>query len=50
MRVGVRWWLTSLLLAWGVVACLFAVVRTAWQFYALRLLLGLTEAGSFPGV
>lgn len=50
MRVGVTRWLASIMLAWGIVAALFAPVQHRWQFYLLRLLLGLTEAGTFPAV
>jgi hypothetical protein len=50
MRVGVVAWLTGLMAVWGAVACLFAAMRTSSQFYALRLLLGLSEAGSFPAM
>lgn len=50
MRVGVQRWLTCIMLAWGVVACLFAAVQHKWSFYLLRLLLGFAEAGSFPAV
>ena len=35
--------------AWGVVACSFAAMRTKAHFYTLRLLLGAAEAGAFPG-
>jgi MFS family permease len=50
MRVGVARWLSCIMLCWGAVATLFAAVQSKWQFYLLRLLLGLTEAGSFPAV
>lgn len=50
MRFGVTRWLASIMLAWGIVAALFAAVKHRWQFYLLRLLLGLAEAGSFPAV
>lgn len=32
------------------VAAMFAFMQNRWQFYLLRLLLGVTEAGSFPGM
>lgn len=50
MHIGVQRWLATIMLCWGVVAALFAAVRHRWQFYVLRLLLGLAEAGSFPAV
>jgi MFS family permease len=50
MRVGLARWLSGIMLCWGAVAALFAAVQHKWQFYVLRLLLGLAEAGSFPAV
>lgn len=50
LLVGVRRWLSGLMLLWGGAAAAFAAVREPWKFYALRLLLGVAEAGSFPGV
>jgi MFS family permease len=50
MRVGVTRWLSGIMLCWGCVAALFAAVQHKWQFYTLRLLLGLAEAGTFPAV
>jgi hypothetical protein len=49
-RYGARAWLTRIMLAWGVVATAMAFVTSATGFYALRLLLGVAEAGFFPGV
>ncbi|GBF99705.1 MFS transporter [Raphidocelis subcapitata] len=48
VRVGLRSWLGFLLIAWGVVAACFSLVRSAWSFYLLRALLGIFEAGAFP--
>jgi MFS family permease len=49
-RIGARKWLGSLLIAWGVVSAGTMFVTGPGSFYALRLLLGVTEAGFFPGV
>ncbi len=49
-RFGARRWIARIMITWGVVTVLFAFERTAAQFYSLRLLLGLAEAGFFPGV
>ncbi len=49
-RFGARRWIGRIMISWGVVTVLFAFQRTAPQFYSLRLLLGLAEAGFFPGV
>ncbi|GLC36236.1 hypothetical protein PLESTB_001365400 [Pleodorina starrii] len=49
-RLGGPTWLASIIAAWGLTASAFAGMSTAAQFYALRLLLGATEAGAFPGM
>jgi ACS family tartrate transporter-like MFS transporter len=49
-RFGARVWIARILITWGVVACLSAFVQTPWQLYALRFLLGVAEAGFFPGI
>lgn len=48
-RFGARKWLARILVTWGVVATLFTWVQDANQLYVLRFLLGVTEAGFFPG-
>lgn len=45
-----RKWFARILITWGIVSMLMAFVQTPWQFYAARFLLGLAEAGFFPGV
>jgi ACS family tartrate transporter-like MFS transporter len=50
LRVGARLWMARIAITWGLIACLMMFVRTAGQFYAARLLLGLAEAGFFPAV
>jgi ACS family tartrate transporter-like MFS transporter len=49
-RVGARRWLAALMVAWGVISSCMIFVRTPHSFYALRFLLGVAEAGFFPGV
>jgi len=49
-RVGARRWIARIMLTWGLLSALTALVHTAWQFYAMRLLLGVAEAGFLPGV
>lgn len=49
-RVGARVWLARIMIVWGLVSMAVSFVRGVWSFYALRLLLGLAEAGFFPGV
>ena len=45
-----RKWISRIMISWGIVAALTALVKTPYQFYGLRALLGLAEAGFFPGV
>lgn len=49
-RWSARGWLARILVSWGLCTILVGAVRTAGQFYAARLLLGVAEAGFFPGV
>jgi ACS family tartrate transporter-like MFS transporter len=49
-RWGARRWVGCILITWGLVTAIFALVRTPEQFYAGRLLLGIAQAGFFPGV
>jgi MFS transporter, ACS family, tartrate transporter len=45
-----RKWFTRILITWGICSMGMAFVQTPWQFYLGRFLLGLAEAGFFPGV
>ena len=47
---GARRWLSRIMVTWGIVSIGMAFIHTAGQFYSLRFLLGLAEAGFFPGV
>jgi sugar phosphate permease len=49
-KVGARWWLARIMVSWGIVASCFVFVQGTTSFYILRFLLGVTEAGFFPGV
>jgi len=49
-RVGARRWIAVIMVAWGVISCCMALVSTPRQFYGLRFLLGVAEAGFFPGM
>jgi D-galactonate transporter len=49
-RVGARLWICRVIVTWGIVSALTALVHTPFQFYAARLLLGVAEAGFFPGM
>lgn len=49
-RVGARRWIARIMVSWGIIAAAMMLVRTPGQFYLLRFLLGVAEAGFFPGV
>src|ERR1700732_2580491 len=49
-RVGARVWIARIMISWGVVAMAMIAVRGAASFFAIRFILGLAEAGFFPGV
>ncbi|QJY49234.1 MFS transporter [Pseudonocardia broussonetiae] len=49
-RVGARLWIARIMLTWGIVASATAFVTNELGFYAVRFLLGVAEAGFFPGI
>ena len=49
-RFGARRWIARILFTWGLLAIGMMLVRTPLQFYCMRFLLGVAEAGFFPGV
>ena len=49
-KVGVRRWISLLMVVWGVISCLMIFIRGPISFYAMRFLLGAAEAGFFPGI
>src|SRR6266851_3854365 len=49
-RWSARKWLARIMITWGITAALTAAVKTPNQFYVVRFLLGLAEAGFYPGV
>jgi D-galactonate transporter len=49
-KVGARLWIARVMLTWAVVSAGMLFVRSATGFYVLRFLLGVAEAGFFPGV
>src|SRR5215467_6368220 len=50
VRVGARRWIARIMISWGLVASSMMFIRTPLHFYTLRVLLGATEAGFFPGI
>ena len=49
-RIGARIWIARILVTWGIVAMLTGAVRSVPQLYVARFLLGVAEAGFFPGI
>lgn len=49
-RVGARWWMCRIMVTWGLISAAMALVTNETSFYVLRFLLGVAEAGFFPGV
>ncbi|WMY12335.1 MFS transporter [Paraburkholderia phenoliruptrix] len=49
-RVGARAWMCRIMVTWGLVSAAMSLAHTATTFYTLRFLLGVAEAGFFPGV
>ncbi|REE07094.1 ACS family tartrate transporter-like MFS transporter [Paraburkholderia sp. BL27I4N3] len=49
-RFGARVWIARILVTWGIVSVISAFVQNATQLYVLRFLLGVAEAGFFPGI
>jgi len=50
LRFGAKRWLARIMLTWGLLAAAMMFVRTPLQFNVVRFLLGVAEAGFFPGV
>ena len=49
-KIGARIWIARILVSWGIVAMLTAFVHSVHQLYLVRFLLGVAEAGFFPGI
>ena len=49
-KIGARVWIARILLTWGLIATLTGFVQSVHQLYVMRFLLGLAEAGYFPGI
>ena len=49
-RVGARLWIARIMITWGIISGCFVFVSGAKMFYALRFLLGVAEAGFYPGI
>jgi D-galactonate transporter len=49
-KVGAKLWIARIMISWGLIGAAMAFVQTPTQFYILRFLLGVAEAGFIPGV
>ena len=49
-KFGARIWIARIMISWGIVAIAMAFVSGERSFYAMRFLLGVAEAGFFPGI
>jgi ACS family tartrate transporter-like MFS transporter len=49
-KMGARRWIARIMISWGVLSAGMAFIRTPLDFYVLRFLLGVAEAGFFPGM
>ena len=49
-RVGARVWMSRIMVTWGLISAATAFVTTPHTYYVARFLLGMAEAGFFPGV
>src|SRR5882724_9157904 len=49
-KLGARIWIARILITWGILAMLTGFVHSVPQLYTVRFLLGLAEAGYFPGI
>ncbi len=49
-RIGARIWIARILVSWGIVALLTGFVHSVFHVYILRFVLGVAEAGFFPGM
>lgn len=50
MRVGARRWIGRIAISWGVLASAMMLIRSSESFYLMRFLVGVAEAGYFPGI
>lgn len=49
-KIGAKYWLGPIMIVWGIVSACTMLIKTEYQFYGIRFLLGLVESGFFPGV
>ena len=49
-KIGARIWITRIMVTWGALSAATAFVVGPWSFFIVRVLLGIAEAGLFPGI
>ncbi len=49
-KIGARIWITRIMVSWGLLSAATAFVVGPWSFFTVRVLLGIAEAGLFPGI
>ncbi|WP_082816938.1 MFS transporter [Anaerosporomusa subterranea] len=49
-KFGARMWIARIMVTWGIVSACMVFVYDEWSFYVMRFILGIAEAGFFPGV
>ena len=49
-RIGARRWIAVIICTWGIVSCCMLFINSVATFYTMRFLLGVAEAGFFPGM
>ena len=49
-KTGARFWIARIMVTWGIISMLMAIVWNDTSFYILRILLGVAEAGLYPGI
>ena len=49
-RIGARIWISRIIISWGIVVIITAAASNATELFILRFLLGVAEAGFFPGI
>ncbi|MGO9137511.1 MAG: MFS transporter [Syntrophales bacterium] len=49
-KYGARMWIARIMISWGIISSCMIFVRGEWTFYIMRFLLGIAEAGFFPGI
>ncbi len=49
-KMGARVWIGRIMISWGLISAAMMFVTTPTMFYVMRFLLGIAEAGFFPGI